>query len=214
MAVKVTILNSNPTEKDLKGFTAKRYSSVARNLSTVNRLTATNDYLSFDSAFVNDNGTWFAMPSQTTYQEDGETVKNRYEQIELDRAITAGLLKYNGEHKPLAVRTPDLDKVEFVFAENTNENQIKWGSFYKLTVKGDGWSLPNVSLFKRASGEIVIGNIPGVTLHPDVTREILKSAYELMKDKAVVATAVPEHKSEVEAILQAEGVNLDEEVIV
>lgn len=211
---RVTILTSNVTSEELKGFTAKQYTAISRAGKSVKRLTATNDYLSFDSGFVNDKGSWFAVPSQTVYEEDGETVKSRYEQIELDKAISNGLLKYNGEHKPLALRTPNLEEVEFVFSENTNENQLKWGSFYKLTVKGDGWSLPNVSLFKRASGEVVIGNIPGVTLHPALELDILKSAYELMKDKVVEASVVEEIKSEVEELLNGEGIDLEAETIV
>ncbi|MBQ8281658.1 MAG: hypothetical protein IJZ25_04580, partial [Lachnospiraceae bacterium] len=127
---KVTILSSNITAEDLKGFTAKQYTAISKAGKAVKRLTATNDFLSFDSGFVNDAGTWFAVPNQTVYEEDGETVKSRYEQIELDKVISDGLLKYSGEHKPLALRTPNLDEIEFVFSENTNENQLKWGSFY------------------------------------------------------------------------------------
>ena len=211
---KVTILTSNVTSEDLKGFTSKQYTVISKSGKTVKRLTATNDYLSFDSGFVNEKGSWFAVPSQTVYEEDGETVKSRYEQIELDKTISNGLLKYVGEHKPLALRNPDLEKVEFVFSENTNENQLKWGSFYKLAVKGDGWCLPNISLFKRASGEIVIGDIPGVTLHPALALDIICSAYELMKDKVVEATLIDETKSEVDELLNAGDVDLDEEVIV
>ena len=211
---RVTILSSNVTSEELKGFTAKQYVAVSRAGKTVKRMTATNDYLSFDSGFVNEKGTWFAVPSQTVYEEDGETVKSRYEQIELDKTISNGLLRYSGEHKPLALRKPDLDKVEFIFAENTNENQLKWGSFYKLTVKGDGWTLPNISLFKRASGEVVIGDIPGITLHPELTLDILNSAYDLMKDKVIEATMIEEAKNSVDELLNAEGIDEEEEVIV
>lgn len=211
---KVTILSPNITTEELKGFTAKQYTALSKAGRAIKRLTATNDFLSFDSGFVNDNSTWFAVPSQTVYEEDGETVKSRYEQIELDKTISTGLLKYTGEHKPLALRTPNLDEVEFIFCETTNENQIKWGSFYKLTVKGDGWTLPNVSLFKRASGEIVIGNIPGITLHPALALDIIKSAYDLMKDKVIETSMIEEVKSEVEELLNTDDVDIDEEVIV
>ena len=74
--------------------------------------------------------------------------------------------------------------------------------------------MPNVSLFKRASGEVVIGNIPGVTLHPALELDILKSAYELMKDKVVEASVVEEVKSEVEELLNGEGIDLEAETIV
>lgn len=209
---KVTIINKNITAEQLGGFTSVQYTQVSKEGKSVRKLTATNDFISFDSGFVNDTGTWFAIPSHAVYEEDGITVKSRYENLTLDKNISAGLLKYEGEHTPLALRKPDLEKVEFLFEENTNENQLRYGNFFKLTIKGDGWCLPNVPLFKRLSGEVVIGAIGGVTLHPLLQEDILKSAYEIMKDKVVEAIAVETIKEEVSNILA--DTEEDEEVAI
>lgn len=199
---KVTIINKNITTEQLNGFTSIQYTGISKKGELKKRLTATNDFLSFDSYSVNDTGTWFAMPTNTVYEEDGKTVKKRYENLTLDKNIQSGLLKYEGEHTPLALREPNLEKVEFIFEENSSENQLKSGNFFKLTVKGEGWCLPNISLFKKASGEISIASIDNVTLHPLLENDILKSAYEIMKDKVVESIKEESIKEEISNILE------------
>ena len=169
---KVIIRGSTPSASDMRGFTSIIYGTVTSTGKAINRITATNDFFSFDS-FVNDTKNWFATPSRAVMEDDGETVKARYNLIEIDKDIQTCLLQYQGEHKPLCDRNPNLDDVEFLFTENTNENQLKYGCFYKLTVKGDGWEVPNISIFKRVSGEVEIGAIPGIKLHPLLQLDII-----------------------------------------